>query len=98
MGGLQYEGHIKKLEQEKLKLKEYGNKTNDQARGFTESFRTALNFIASPCNYWYSGGIEAKRNLLKMAFEEKLVYDLKKGFRTASITLPFRLLSQLKGG
>jgi hypothetical protein len=62
------------------------------AKGYDETFRTAFEFLASPCNLWKNGGFEDKRTVLKLTLNDPLVYDWNSGVRTAEFSLPFKLL------
>ena len=93
-----YEKRIKELEQQKIVLSEKIAKCGRALPDFDETFRTALSFLASPCNLWHSEHLEDKRTLLKLVFADKLPYDRNQGFRTANYTLPFKALGDLKHG
>ncbi len=88
-----YEGRIRNLEQQKLIISENIAKCGRPLRGFDESFRTALDFLVSPCNLWSSERLEDKRMVLKLAFADRLIYVRNEGFRTANIAFPFKALA-----
>ena len=52
-----------------------------------------MKFIQNPCNLWVNGDLEEKRMVLKMVFAKRASYCKNKGFGTASMTLPFKVLS-----
>ncbi len=88
-----YEGRIRKLEQQRLLISENIAKCGRPLRHFDESFRTALDFLVSPCNLWNSERLEDKRMVLKLAFADRLTYVRNEGFRTANIAFPFKALA-----
>ena len=53
--------------------------------------RTALAFLANPCHLWISERLEDRRAVLKLTFTERLRYKRNEGFRTANLSLPFRV-------
>ncbi len=61
-----------------------------------ESFGTALDivmrYLENPVRMWQSENYKDKRLLLEMYFEEKLAYDLKEGFGTATLACLPKLL------
>jgi site-specific DNA recombinase len=65
---------------------------------FDDTFQTAMIFLANPCNLWDSGRLEDKRMVLKLAFSTTLAYSSETGFRTAELSLPFKMLNTLKTG
>jgi len=90
-----YEKHITNLEQEKIAMSEQIAACGRPVRGFDETFRTAMAFLASPWKLWHSEALEDKRAVLKLTFADRLSYVRNQGFRTAETTLPFRVLSGL---
>ncbi len=93
-----YENRIRDLEARKIELKEKLELCARPFRGFGESFRTAMAFLASPHKLWSSGRLEDKRVVLKLTFCDRLAYVRNEGFRTAKTALPFRLLAEFSGG
>jgi site-specific DNA recombinase len=93
-----YEGQIKKLEDEKIRLDENIAKCGRPLQSFDETFRTAMNFLGNPGRLWASNRLEHKRAVIKLAFAERLPYDKKTGFRTAENSLPIRLLKGFSSG
>ncbi|MEM6537373.1 MAG: recombinase family protein [Pseudomonadota bacterium] len=87
-----YERQIAKLEEKKIVLQEKVGETSTRRAPFNAVFRTACAFIADPQKLWDSGVIEYRRTVLRMAFPQRLAYVRNKGFRTAGIAEPFRLL------
>src|SRR5690606_35115288 len=92
-----YEKRIQKLEEEKLILQDRMAGSTKPKSGFEETVRTALNFLANPWILWRSERLEDKQAVLKLAFSDRLQYTREKGFRTANIALPFKVLAQISG-
>ena len=90
-----YEQRIEKMELEKAVLHEKISNCGRKVGSFDESFRTALEFLSNPCHMWASEQVEYKRAVIKLAFSDSLVFDRKSGFRTAAISMPFRVLEAL---
>ncbi len=88
-----YEEKVRKLEEEKLLLREQMAGAGRSVRGFDETLRTALEFLSNPWNLWGTGQLSDRRTVLKLAFAERLVYSRDDGFRTAQLSLPFKMLS-----
>ena len=88
-----YEARIKTLEDRKIVVLENIAKTGRPVRSFDETLRTALGFLASPCQLWSSERLEDKRTVLKLAFAERLAYKRNEGFRTPHFSLPFKALA-----
>ncbi|WP_371347239.1 hypothetical protein [Ancylobacter sp. IITR112] len=87
-----YEDRIRALEEEKIVLREKASKLGRPASSFDDTLRTALEFLSNPWNLWDSGRLEDRRAVLKLAFAERLRYMRKTGFRTADLSLPFKVL------
>lgn len=87
-----YERKVEELERQKLLAHEKVSRCGTVAKGYDETFRTAFEFFASPCNLWHNGGFADKRTVLKLTLSEPLVHDWNSGVRTAEFSLPFKLL------
>lgn len=93
-----YEDRIRKLEEEKLSIRERLAEAGPKGT-LEDTVRTALDFLGSPWKLWDTGRLEDRRSLLKLAFAEPLRYRRGEGFRTAIMSLPFKLLTRvLEGG
>jgi DNA invertase Pin-like site-specific DNA recombinase len=92
-----YENRIRKLEEEKLLTKDRIAETARPASSFDVTLRTALHFLANPWNIWNSGKLEERQAVLKLAFAERLQYTPENGFRTANLSLPFKVLGDFSG-
>ena len=63
---------------------------------FGETYRTAFDFLANPCKLWHSPRLEDRRAVLKLVFADKLAYVKNEGYRTAQISMPFKLLGDMR--
>lgn len=88
-----YEEKVGKLEEEKLLLRERMASASKPVSSFDDTLRTALDFLASPWNLWGTGRLQDRRTVLKLAFAERLVYSRENGFRTAQLSMPFKMLN-----
>ncbi len=93
-----YKKKLRNLEEEKVSLNEKAQNCGSPLQSFEETFRTAFGFLANPYKLWTSNRLQDKRTVLRLAFSERLPYYRNEGFRTASTSLPCRLLGNLKGG
>jgi DNA invertase Pin-like site-specific DNA recombinase len=89
------ERRVEELEERKLLLKEKIETVGTPKRGYDETFRTAIEFLANPWNLWASDRMEDKRMTVKLAFAESLRYSRKEGFRTPKTSLPFKVLGRI---
>jgi site-specific DNA recombinase len=89
-----FERKVDELEKRKLILAEKIAGCDTPIRDYDESFRTALSFLANPCNLWTSPRLEDKRAVLKLTFSDHLRYHRREGFRTPEIALPFKMLGK----
>ena len=92
-----YEEKVSKLESDKLLIKERLSSVAKPASTFDDTLRTALEFLANPCNLWNSERLEDRRAVLKLTFAERLRYKRNEGFRTANLSLPFKVLGDFLG-
>ena len=92
-----YETRIKNLNEERTILAERTAQCGRPMRTFEQTYRTAMEFLSNPQKLWASGCIEDRRLVLKLAFLERLPYDLKRGYRTAENTFPFKALAVFSG-
>ena len=93
-----YENRIRKVEEQKCLLKEKLGNCARPASSFDDALRTALEFLANPWNLWKSEHLEDRRTVLKLTFSQRLSYKCKKGFRTASLSMPFNVLADFFSG
>ncbi len=94
----QIEKRITTLESQKLLLAEKIAKLSEPARGYSEMFEHALTFLANPHKIWVYGTFADRRNVLKLAFADKLKYSRNEGLRTPQTSIPFKVLSGIWDG
>ncbi|GAB4200713.1 MAG: hypothetical protein Tsb002_36960 [Wenzhouxiangellaceae bacterium] len=92
-----YEKKIKKCEDDKIVIAEKLDHCGRPLRGFDETYRTAMAFLANPFKLWASRHLEHKRAVLKLVFSQRLTYVRGEGYRTAKTTLPFNSLGGFFG-
>ena len=93
-----YESRLRRMEAEKAELAERRANCGRPLKSFDDTFRTAMAFLANPCNLWQSDRIEDKRAVLKLTFAERLAYCRNEGFRTAVTSSPFSFFLTLQKG
>ncbi|HKJ61633.1 MAG TPA: recombinase family protein [Hyphomicrobiales bacterium] len=93
-----YEKRIRALEERKIELSEKIGECGRPLGGFDETFRTAMSFLANPCKLWVSDRLDYKRTVLKLVFADRLYYIRNEGFRTADLSIPFKVLADLREG
>jgi len=93
-----YEQRIEQLEKEKLLMEESLQKSELPPGRFEEMFELAMLFLANPLRLWQSGRLEHKRMVLKLAFEDRMVYSRELGLRTPKTTFPFKVLGGFMHG
>lgn len=87
-----YEKRIRDLETQKALMQDRIANCGRPLTSFSEAYRTAFDFLANPCKLWHSEKIEDRRAVLKLAFAERLIYVRGEGYRTAQISMPFKLI------
>lgn len=87
-----YEKRIRDLEMEKAVMREKIASCGKPLKSFGETYRTAFDFLANPCKLWHSTFIEDRRAVLKLVFAGPLPYQRGVGYRTAQISMPFKML------
>ena len=93
-----YEKRIRDLETQKALMGEKVAACGRPLTSFGETYRTAFDFLANPWKLWRSECLEDRRAVLKLVFADKLAYARNEGYRTAKITMPFKLLGDMKMG
>jgi len=86
-----YEERIEELEMEQLRLGEKQQQTSTRNYEFEPALNKVIEFIKDPFLMWTTGDLAQQRLVLRMVFDELLVYDHKKGFYTATFSLPIEL-------
>lgn len=91
-----YERRVRDLEAEKAVTKERMASCGKPLAPFAETYRTALDFLANPWKLWRSDRLEDRRAVLRLAFADRLQYARFDGYRTAKISIPFKMLGDFK--
>jgi site-specific DNA recombinase len=87
-----YEKRIRDLETQKAVMRNRIANCGRPLASFSETYRTAFDFLANPCRLWHSEKLEDRRAVLKLVFAERLTYVRGEGYRTAQISMPFKLM------
>ena len=87
-----FEKRVEELEREKLEVEEKIPSCGKAHGSYEASVRTAVESISNPWKLWAFGGYTHKRTLLKLAFADPVAWKRSGGFRTANLTLPFKVL------
>ena len=90
-----YEKRVHDMEIEKSVLREKIANCGRPLISFEDSYRTAFSFLENPRKLWDSNRLEDKRAVLKLVFASRLSYHRQTGFRTAEISIPFKLFNDL---
>lgn len=90
-----YEQRITELETKKMIIAEKQGENSTPGESFEQVFRTAMRFLSNPLNLWRSSRLEDKRAVLKLTFSDQLSYHRDEGFRTANLSLPFKVLGNV---
>ena len=90
-----YERRVKELERRKMLLSEKIVTTGQPKHHYRSVYRTALDYLSNPLKLWVSDRLEDKRAVLKLTFADRLAYVRGVGYRTADLTLPFKMLGQI---
>ncbi len=88
-----YEARIDKLEREKILLTERVDQIMPPKGRREESIEPVLEFLSKPWNLYENGSLLLKRTVLRLTFSEPLRYSRERGYRTAKITFPFKVLA-----
>jgi site-specific DNA recombinase len=70
---------------------------SENAPNFVEALQRVSTFFRNPADYWKNGSDKQKRTVHRMVFTVPPVYDLKSGFSTYDLTLPYLISSTFKG-
>jgi DNA invertase Pin-like site-specific DNA recombinase len=89
-----YERRVRELESQKMLIGDRIASCGKPKASFDETYRTAVSFLRNPWKLWHSERIEDRRALLRLVFTERLVYARGAGYRTAKISILFKLLGE----
>jgi site-specific DNA recombinase len=91
-----YERRVRDLEAQKALITDKIANCGKPLASFGETYRTAFYFLANPWKLWQSDRIEDRRAVLRLVFAEKLPYARNEGYRTAEISMPFKMIGEIK--
>ncbi len=86
-----FESRIEKLEGEKAVMRERITDSSSPASSYQDVARTALGFLKNPWNLWISDRLIDRQTVISLTFQGQLEYARGEGYRTAQVSLPFRL-------
>lgn len=79
------------LEAKKLRLGEKIDISKRKKYNFEDALNRVCEFLKDPLLMWKTGDLEQRRLVLRMVFDEALIYDREEGFCTPSLSLPVEL-------
>ncbi len=91
-----YEKRIREFEMRKAIMMEKIASSGTPRASFGETYRTAFDFLANPWKLWRSERLEDRRAVLRLVFVDRPAYVRGEGYRTAEISLPFKVLGGLE--
>ncbi|MEQ9641747.1 MAG: recombinase family protein [Alphaproteobacteria bacterium] len=91
-----YEARINELERERLVMAEKLETEGAPKKSFEEMFELTLSFLSNPWRVWEKGDLARRHAVLKMTFDDRLVYVREGGFRTPKPSLVFRVLDSFR--
>lgn len=89
-----YEGRIKELVEKKKELEEQSPRNFYTDKNFGTALENVFDVIKNPISMWQSDDYEDKKTILFMYFEEKLRYNHRTGFGTATLAYPIELITK----
>ncbi|MBR9765689.1 MAG: hypothetical protein GYB53_19750 [Rhodobacteraceae bacterium] len=93
-----YETKINELERKKIVLAEQAAAISKPQHTQEELFELAFRFLSKPWNIWEKGSLSVKRTVLRLAFQEPVLYCRENGVRTPKIAFPFKTLGMICAG
>ncbi|MDB5310159.1 MAG: Resolvase domain [Gemmataceae bacterium] len=85
------EEQIQVLEAKKIRLGGRITKPKEGDYDFETALDRVLGFVKNPLSVWENGDLSQKRLVLRLVFDEPLVYDRETGFGTATFSLPINI-------
>lgn len=86
-----YEKEIEKLTNEEQQLENQAQLMRGTKLEFGTALDTTFNFIKNPYIYWMKDDLKSKQLVLKLVFDDRIIYDRQNGFGTAKLSLPLRV-------
>ncbi|WP_170546566.1 recombinase family protein [Ruegeria arenilitoris] len=90
-----FEKKIDELERQRLVIKEQQEKTLPPAGRLEDCIELALKFLANPYLLYKKSDYAVRQALLRMVFSEPLRYSRIEGYRTPTLTFPFKVLAEI---
>ena len=87
-----FETKIAELEMNKALMAEKATQHAEPQGSFEEKLEPALTFLANPWKLWQLGCNKVRREVAKLAFNDRLKYDRNHGARTPDLAFPFKSL------
>ncbi len=91
-----FEDRIEALERDKLIALERASRKPKPARPFDEMFELSMRFLASPYDCWKIGGPEARKLVMRLAFESPLAHTRETGCLNTKKSSVFSLIDGLR--
>ena len=89
-----FESRIEKLERQKMKLASQIDVLRSEKGHQSDFIEPAIGFLLNPWNIYRKGDFAARHSVLRLTFEEPLRYCRDRGYRTAKISYPFKVLQR----
>ncbi len=86
-----YEKEIGKLTEEEQILENQAQVMRSRKPDFGTALDITFNFLKNPYLYWKKDDLKSKHLVLKLVFEDKIIYNRETGFGTAKLSLPLRV-------
>ncbi len=86
-----YEKEIEKLTNEEQILENQSQVMRSRKPDFGTALDITFNFLKNPYLYWMKDDLKSKHLVLKLVFEDRIIYDRENGFGTANLSLPLRV-------
>ena len=92
-----YEKEIEKLSNEEQILENQTQVMRSRTPDFGTALDITFNFLKNPYLYWKKDDLKSKHLVLKLVFEDRIIYKRETGFGTTKLALPLRVfeLNQL---
>lgn len=90
------EAEVERLARERCRLEETAARAGEPRPEAGTAFETVRPVLRSPYETWVSGDTRRKRMLARVLFADRLTYDRKAGFGTVELSLPYRVLQEVK--
>jgi hypothetical protein len=86
-----YEKELEKLSHEEQILENQVQVMRGTKPNFGTALDVTFNFLKNPYLFWKKDDLKSKHLVLKLVFEDKIIYDRENGFGTTILSLPLRV-------